>query len=272
MSTTSTKQTATHHDSSYVVVFGGAGAGKTSMLNALTGEEHLTSNTAIGCTFETTLYKPTLRNGIQYKFIDTLALEEASGGTMSNERARSVLVQLLVNLKNGLNLLIFVRRSGRILVAEKNNYMFVDAITQHKVPTICVMTGCEAQSNMSKCAKDEEEVFANQGMKFAKIVPVCFAKGGRLEEHYRELRTTSTEEVWKAIEVHASTTPVKFINVTTPGVLGALKRKWNRFYDLMNMPSLKANAHRDICYMLELMGVKDEQERKRIAEEVEKAN
>ena len=272
MGPTSSKQTATHHDPCYILVFGSSGVGKTSMLNALTGENQPTSNLATGCTFQTTCYEPVAKNGVQYRFIDTAGLNEASSGTVHPRKAQKALIDLLVSSKNGLNLLILTMRSGTILQSDKNNYlMFVDAMTQRKVPTICVITYCENIEPMSKYAEDNKPYFDKQQMKFEKIVSICFAKGGWLEKQYEPLRTESTEIVWKAVEDYASKTPIKFMATKGTGLIKAFKRSWNSFCDLIKMPKWKA-ACGDIHDVLDRMGIKDKQLREELAKEFEARN
>ena len=272
MGTPSSGETAKHHDSCYILVFGSSGVGKTSMLNALTGENQPTSNSATGCTFQTTLYKPVPKNGVQYGFIDTAGLGEASGGTVDYREARLALIDLLVSSKNGLNLLIFTMRSGTILESETNYYrMFVDVMTQHKVPTICVITHCENIEPMSKYAEDNKPYFDKQQMKFEKIVSICFAKGGRLEKQYEPLRIKSTKTVWEAVEECASKKPIEFMATNWTGFIGAFKRLWNSFCDRIKMPRWKFLCS-DIHDVLDRMGIKDKQEREELVKKFEVTN
>ena len=95
-----------------VLVFGSTGAGKTSICNELTGDQHPVSSDAIGCTFETTHYRPVFIGENLYELIDTVGLNEGTAGTTPSKTAMANLINLIRTNKEGFNLLIMVNRTN----------------------------------------------------------------------------------------------------------------------------------------------------------------
>lgn len=96
-----------------VLVFGEAGTGKTSMLNALasgkTGERHETSDSMIGCTFKNQKYRAIFLsndgdNRVQYLFVDTVGLNEGKGGQKKSFTAMMELSKFLAENRRGFHL------------------------------------------------------------------------------------------------------------------------------------------------------------------------
>ena len=235
-----------------VLVFGSSNAGKTSMINELTGFNYNVNNDAKGCTFETRQVPPVTRGGVQYHFLDTAGLNETDKGTVKSKDAVQNILKLLQHSKDGMNLLIYVRRIGTITQTDKDNYeMFCNIVTNHMIPVICVITGCENEDPMSDWVKRNEDTFKNNGMKFHGMVATCFAKGGRLESVYRPLREQSAKDVWDTIINHAANTPVDFVK-QSGGINTVFKRVWNFFCHWLGQSAWKwVNEHvRDILVRL----------------------
>jgi predicted GTPase len=197
-----------------IMVFGGSGAGKTSMINVLTNTRNPTHDGATGCTFQSTSVNCN-RYGRGYEFIDTAGLNESDYGTVTNQDAVCELVNLLKKSIEGFNLLIYVKERGRITQDDVKNYnLFVNTITGNKIPVIAVVTGCENERNLQNWVEQNKIKFEQSSMKFNAIVGTCFGntEDGRLKEIFDELRPKSKQYVWEAIDKYASEEPVKFIN------------------------------------------------------------
>lgn len=78
----------------HVLVFGSAGVGKTSFINALTGESMQTNAGTRGVTLKSQEVGVS-RDGVDYRIIDTAGLDEADGGDVSGADAVRSLVKLL---------------------------------------------------------------------------------------------------------------------------------------------------------------------------------
>ncbi|CAN0237540.1 unnamed protein product, partial [Scytosiphon promiscuus] len=91
-----------------VVVFGLAGAGKSSMINAITGSKLGTGGGVGGVTRE---YRAVER--MDLSIFDTAGLDESAEGTVDAVKAVDALVKLFRNISGGVNLLVFVMKRGR---------------------------------------------------------------------------------------------------------------------------------------------------------------
>ncbi|CAF1103234.1 unnamed protein product [Didymodactylos carnosus] len=235
-----------------VLIFGSSNAGKTSMINELTGYNFQVNNDAKGCTFETRQVPPVSKGEVPYHFLDTAGLNETEKGRVKSKDAVQNILKLLQHSKNGMNLLIYVRRIGTIIQTDKDNYeMFCDIVTNHQIPVICVITGCENEDPMSDWVRRNEDAFKNNGMRLHGMVATCFAKGGPSESVCRPLREQSAKDVWDAIMNHATNKPVDFIK-QSGGISAVLKRIWNQYCTWLNQPTWKwVNEHvRDILARL----------------------
>jgi len=239
-----------------ILVFGSTGTGKTSLLNCLTGQEHRVSGGARGCTFKTEEYQPIEKNGNSWTFFDTAGYDEpATGGTISHTDALKSLIDMLHKSTKGFNLIIMVIRMGRITETIRRNYMlFVDAITKHKVPVVCVVTGCENFDPIQQWVTENEMEFEKSSMVFNRMVGGCCASGGRMEPIFAQLRAETTEAVWGAITVLAAPNPVVFVEehggiwATVKCVLALLYR----WADLGPSPSLQFLNGRLVSILIEL--------------------
>uniref|UniRef100_A0A1I7W933 G domain-containing protein n=1 Tax=Heterorhabditis bacteriophora TaxID=37862 RepID=A0A1I7W933_HETBA len=128
-----------------ILVFGCSKAGKTSMLNTITGQKHAVRDAAVGTTFETKIFEDFKYNGKIYKFIDTAGLDEGNKGTTSSGTAISNLYKFIKNEEEkGFNLFIMVMKKSAISQAIERNYeLFINHIKTKEIPCLCVVTGCE---------------------------------------------------------------------------------------------------------------------------------
>jgi len=207
-----------------VVVFGSSGQGKTSILNLLCGLDLATSDAAIGCTFDSTEIAFE-----EFNFIDTAGLNETDSGTVTAEASLLKLVKLLKSLQNGVALLVFVKRQGKLLAHDKANYdMFVNEMTKGAIPILCLITGCEEDAgvDMQRWPTANEAHFNAAGMEFASIVGCCAKKSSNpaFEAIFAPIRVKSKQLVLDAIRGHAAAE-----NVELPNTSEVLRRMWNKF-------------------------------------------
>lgn len=195
-----------------VVVFGGTGAGKSSVINMLKGSKPAkVSSSAMGVTTGCDCYVKTI-NGETFNVYDTPSLSEGTAGRVSAVDAIQLLHNLIRQLSDGVNLLVFVMRAPRITaLAQKNYQMLFDIICERKVPIVIVITGLEREGNLDQWWPDNKASFDLQRMLFhghACITAVKGAPGGREAQVYEKsknkladlIQQSYSERLWKAPE------------------------------------------------------------------------
>ena len=108
----------------------------------LLGENTIkTSSGATGCTFTSDAYVVDVGNGVSVRVHDTVGLGEASAGTVASSQAITALYKLLRNLGDGVTLLVFVMRVGRIVQTDQRNYnLFFRGFCDSQVPIALILT------------------------------------------------------------------------------------------------------------------------------------
>ena len=151
-----------------VIVFGETGAGKSSIVNMLTGRQDATTgNDVVGVTFNWTKHSADLFD-IPYQIFDTVGLNEGDNGTVKGKDAINNLFKLVENLQDGVNLLVFCMR-GRIKKTTSNNYkLFYEIFCDSNVPILLVVTGLEEleEDELDTWWEQNQTVFEGYGMKF----------------------------------------------------------------------------------------------------------
>lgn len=241
-----------------VLVFGATGVGKTSLCNTLTGRVRPTNNGPFGVTEKTHLYPFIEHQGRRIQLIDTAGLHESNGGTVPPEQAAIQIVELLENSKNGFNALVHVARASRLTKEQEEDHeFFVRKMTESRVPTILVLTNCENEEPMSAWTDRNRSAFNKFG--YAELVPTCFAKGGKLEDHFAPLRSLSRTAVLDQIVKHALVEPYKLYGEGTERTLrDAVFHIWNQFVDWAKLPShLRRKTNEGALQLLKRLGVSD---------------
>jgi hypothetical protein len=183
-----------------VLVFGSCGTGKTSLCNAITGENRPVGDSVDGTTFRSYTFKPARFGDHQIILTDTMGLNESNRGTKPSVKALQELDRLLRGSADGFNLLIHVMRKGRIDSAHEENYeLFVRQIAKRQIPTLLAVTHCEDVEPMSLWATQNAEKIKRRGLEYEGIVPASFGGGGRFADVFRELREESRQALGDAI-------------------------------------------------------------------------
>ena len=164
-----------------IIVFGETGAGKSSLVNMLTGRQDATSgNDAVGVTFNWTKHSADVF-GTEYQIFDTAGLNEGHNGTVKGKDAIINLFNLVKNLEDGVNLLVFCMR-GRIKKTTSDNYkLFYQIFCDSEVPIILVVTGLEEleEDELDTWWSRNRTAFEGYGMKFHGCVCGTTTKGKR---------------------------------------------------------------------------------------------
>lgn len=190
-----------------ILVFGSAGAGKSSFINALTGSDLPTGNGARGVTLESKEV-PFERDDEEYLFYDTVGLNEAQGGSVNGVEAIKKLVKLVNGFKSGLNCIVMVMKGERTLNHIKGNYdLFVNAMTGHKVPVIILATHLEREESddMQDWIKDNKDWLEGCGLKADEHVATTFLTPRPRDGQYIKDRVQESIALsWRAISKHSN--------------------------------------------------------------------
>ena len=238
-----------------VLVFGSTGSGKTSLCNAISGREYPAESNARGVTFESNTYPYFSHENKTIIITDTIGLDESNSGTVLPHEAIQQIVKLLNASKHGYNLLIHVMKAPRITQSHVKNYnFFADRLTGNNIPVILVVTGCENEEPMNSWVDRNGHEFIKDNMKYAQIHATCFAKGGRLENAYKELRNESKDIILKSILENSLATPYLLYKNRSDAEKLVL-RLWNSFCDFFDLDKYRAGVGDNVLDVLCKMGV-----------------
>jgi len=198
-----------------IVLFGEPGAGKSSLINMLSGfDVAAVSSDSNGTTFENTPYEIEC-DGLTCQIFDTVGLGEGNGGRVSTTDAIIGLYQLAKNLDGGLNLLVFcTRRSpsgGEVSKLDADNYkMFYSTLCRKQVPIIIVALGLEQmEQDMNFWWQTHQVEFQSRDMGFSNHVcgTAVMGRGNCFESRYNDtkaalqaaIKTSYRPEPWKIV-------------------------------------------------------------------------
>ncbi|KAG1724238.1 P-loop containing nucleoside triphosphate hydrolase protein [Suillus lakei] len=134
-----------------IVLFGGTGTGKSSVINLMAGQPIAhTSPDSHRCTLHLAEY-PITFEGTRYKVFEAVGLDEPRLQTGDYLTVISNMYDLINALKErgGVNLLLFCIRGGRVTATMQSNYrLFFEFLCGEKVPLVLVVTNLERETNM----------------------------------------------------------------------------------------------------------------------------
>lgn len=252
---------------SRILVFGGTGQGKSSLINVLTDSERAAvSDRADGETFKTTPYS-VKREGCNYTFLDTVGLGEfdGAGARVEGKAAFSHLWKLLMD-KEGFNLAIMVQR-GRLTEAQfRNNYdVFVGLICKEAgIPVILAKTGLESRWNPETWLTEDTnaEVLRSSYPGFKKVVCGTGATAVDhidLEKVYRKARAKTHLDLWAAIEEYQLEAATKRCDGST------VIKVWNGFCGFLAMLDFSRGQYwKSLCFSMAFLQKKAQEILQRI--------
>jgi len=210
-----------------VVVFGGSGVGKSSVINMIAGSVVAkTSPDASNCTLKSTSHTVTLNNNKHIKLWDTVGLPEGQMGIIAKVGAGVRLGRLLKQLDNRISLLVLCMRKPR--VGNKDYKMFYDKLCHQKVPIILVVTGLEEEEPMESWWESNKGWFKEQGMSFDGHACITATKGKLKDDKhlFAQEYEKSREKVLQLIEQHCSA-DVQNLEGPRPSMIDAVKIMFN---------------------------------------------
>jgi len=135
------------------------------------------SNRANGVTFSNACYRKTI-SGMQFRIYDTVGLNEGTEGTVAARDAIIGMYELILQLDDGVNLLVYVMRAPRISRAAKQNYdIFFEAFCDRKVPIVIVVTGLGGEDNKDGWFEENKPYFDQYKMFFSGSASITATKG-----------------------------------------------------------------------------------------------
>ncbi|KAG2124491.1 P-loop containing nucleoside triphosphate hydrolase protein [Suillus cothurnatus] len=188
-----------------IVIFGETGAGKSSVINLMAGQQiaHISPDSH-RCT-RWTEYPITFENGTQYKVFDTIGLEEPRLQTRDYLTAISNAYGLINTLKErgGIDLLLFCIRGGRVTATMKSNYrLFFEFLCEEEVPLVLVVTNLEREVNM------EDWYTRNVGHlekhNIRSVGHACITAANLLDGRHRDKYEESRGILRRVVEAHCN--------------------------------------------------------------------
>ncbi|KAG2028241.1 P-loop containing nucleoside triphosphate hydrolase protein, partial [Suillus americanus] len=175
-----------------IVLFGEAGAGKSSVVNLMAGKEvALTSLGMRRCTLNWQDYVIDF-DGESYKVFDTIGIEE-SGLEMKEYLgavANAYRFIKTLDAEGGVDLLLFCVRAGRFTAALQSNYRFFhEFLCEKKVPIVLAITNLEREQRMEDWWEREHRIFARYQIHVAGHACITAANG--LEGVHQQLYADS---------------------------------------------------------------------------------
>ncbi|OAX35954.1 hypothetical protein K503DRAFT_696057 [Rhizopogon vinicolor AM-OR11-026] len=192
-----------------VVLFGETGAGKSSVVNLMAGEEKAaTSPDMQRCTMTWKEY-PIAFDGYEYRVFDTIGLQDPHLGVDDYldaiVNARNLIMKL--DDEGGIDLLLFCVRAGsKGLTTVQNNYrLFHEWLCEKKVPIVLVLTGLEGDNNMEDWWIGHKDVFDKYEISIDDHV--CITAANKLDGSHQHLYEESRRLVRKLVKEHTHDRP-----------------------------------------------------------------
>ncbi|KAG2052229.1 hypothetical protein BDR06DRAFT_888191 [Suillus hirtellus] len=189
-----------------VVIFGEVGAGKSSVINLMAGQEIApTSSNLLRCTLHWVEYQITLKNGSQYNVFDMVGLQEAPCLQVGEYLSAITNAYSLINtLKEcgGINLLLFCIRAGKVAACQENYRLFFKFLCEKKVLLALVITNLERERRMEDWYMRNRSYFDKCDIR--SVGHACITTANLLDRSHGDKYEESCRILRKVVEVHCN--------------------------------------------------------------------
>lgn len=247
-----------------VIVFGELGAGKSSVVNMLADDEFharaQAGNSLTGVTDHPECFRRRIDDRIFHVY-DTPGLDEALGGTVAAAEAIRSLYRLMVNLDDGIHLLVFVVRGPGITKSHHKNYdLFYRVFCQKQVPIVLFLTHMEdaiASDEVkmwqeTNCPTLTKMQFSFNGEAYITADP---GPNGVRKKQY----DVSVEPVKRLIKQHCRDDPWILSNGTIPWLKKVVVETYNQIAAALGLQRMVLNE--TLYDLLKIAGLSEKQAR-----------
>eukprot|EP00977_Amphora_coffeiformis_P025091 scaffold18208_cov182-Amphora_coffeaeformis.AAC.1 len=247
--------------SNRILVIGSTGAGKSTLINALVGDDLChTSSAAVGCTGSYTTVTAT-HNDVTYEFIDTVGINEPEEGTVSRTDALKMFFKFLRDNADGFNLIIFCTREGRITEESKTTYevmvkkLYASSESKQSPPVLIFVGGMflEYDEDPQQWCEANRATFVQQGLVEAAAELDAFhaialprSKNPMLAKVFQQISAASTKRAWNVIERTLAPEPVR-LYTSVRGMLNVVQNVWNTIAANFGWPLIIPDVLREIA-------------------------
>ncbi|KAF7986971.1 hypothetical protein HWV62_25 [Athelia sp. TMB] len=256
-----------HTTKNNIIVFGQTGAGKSSLVNMVLGEDRaMTSDGSQSCTSESSPYEVVI-SGKRLTLWDTPGFDDdgdpidPTRPKVSGKNALVSVYRLIEKLDEGISLVVFCVRGPRLTSSVVENYkLFHSAFGRGKVPIVLIVTGLEQKEPMDDWWLENKEKFHNRGMIFGGQACVT-ASRGKIRQRtglgvYQNEFDESKDKVRKLLVGQYSSRPWKMEKA--PGVLAAVRRGVQMFANIIGITAFGVPEY-DLYQTLRADGLSDEE-------------
>ncbi|KAG2153879.1 hypothetical protein DEU56DRAFT_726231 [Suillus clintonianus] len=171
-----------------IVLFGEMGAGKSSLVNLMAGEELASVSPDMKrCTMRWQEYNVSFGDK-SYKVFDTIGIEEPQLGMKEYLESVENAYRLIKELdhQGGIDLLLFCIRAGNVSAALQSNYrLFHEFLCEKKVPIVLAITNLEREQRMEHWWERNKGTFDNYQIQVAGHA--CVTAANRLDDRHKDL-------------------------------------------------------------------------------------
>jgi predicted GTPase len=243
-----------------IVLFGQAGAGKSSLVNLMAGKDVAhTSSDLTCCTLHWQEY-PIQFDGASYNVFDTVGLEEPQLGIPQYLDAVENSYTLIQNLERqgGIDLLLFCMRAGKLSTTLQTNYrLFHEFLCNKKIPVVVVITYLENEAGeMDAWWTRNEYIFREREVHVAGHACITAVKGNYPERYeqsqtaIRKLVKELTAEGLKEAWIGGNDLFVSFMRQLRVLLVGKGKRKPRLRKDMASRLAKRCGLSPDIAKQL----------------------
>jgi predicted GTPase len=187
-----------------IVLFGENGAGKSSVVNLMAGEEMAVTSCGTECCLMQWQEYLIAFDGRAYKVFDTAGIEDPLLGMKEYldiiVNAHNLITKL--DKEGGIDLLLFCIRAGRVTTTLQTDYrLFYEWLCEKKVPIVLVLTGLEREEgDMDDWWTRNKHILSRYEIRVAGHA--CITAANDLDGRFKQLYEESRRLVRNLVKTH----------------------------------------------------------------------